>query len=261
MELGLNGKIALVTGSSRGIGRGVAEALAAEGCDLMLTGRDEAALAEAANAIRAKGRRAATSTLDLREPGAPEKLIVDVCREFGGLDILVNNAGTTKRGDFLELTDADWQDGYALKFFAHMRLARAAWPLLKERRGSLVSIGGTGGRKPTAQFTIGSSVNAAVAAFTKCLADRGKTDGVHVNCIHPGVVETDRTRRRIKAEMDRTGRTETEIREDIAREFNNVIRFGRVEDVGSLVTFIVSSRATWLHGTTIDLDGGEIPVL
>ena len=197
----------------------------------------------------------------MREPGATEKLIDHVTREFGGLDILVNNAGATKRGDFLELTDADWQDGYALKFFAHMRLARAAWPLLKARHGSLVSIGGTGGRKPTAQFTIGSSVNAAVAAFTKCLADRGKTDGVHVNCIHPSVVETDRTRRRIKAEIERTGRSEKDIRDDIIREFNNTIRFGTVEDVGNLVTFIVSSRASWLHGTTIDLDGGEIPVL
>ena len=261
MELGLNGKIALVTGSSRGIGRGIAEALAAEGCDLMLTGRDEKALEEAAGAIRAKGRRAATSTLDLREPGTTEKLVAHVTREFGGLDILVNNAGATKRGDFLELTDADWQDGYALKFFAHMRLARAAWPLLKARHGSLVSIGGTGGRKPTAQFTIGSSVNAAVAAFTKCLADRGKADGVQVNCIHPSVVETDRTRRRIKAEIERTGRSEKDIRDDIIREFNNTIRFGTVEDVGNLVTFIVSSRASWLHGTTIDLDGGEIPVL
>jgi 3-oxoacyl-[acyl-carrier protein] reductase len=261
MELGLKGKIALVTGSSRGIGRGVAETLAAEGCEVMLTGRDEKALDAAASAISAKGSRAAMSTLDLREQGAAEKLIDGVRREFGGLDILVNNAGTTKRGDFLELTDADWQDGYALKFFAHMRLARAAWPLLKERRGALVSIGGTGGRKPTAQFTIGSSVNAAVAAFTKCLADRGKADGIHVNCIHPGVVETDRTRRRIKAEMERSGRPEQDIRDDIKREFNNTIRFGTVEDVGNLVTFIVSSRATWLHGATIDLDGGEIPVL
>ncbi len=260
MELGLKNKIALVTGSSRGIGRGIAEALAAEGCDVMLTGRDEKALDEAAIAIRAKGRRAATSTLDLREHDTTEKLIDLVRHEFGGLDILVNNAGTTKRGDFLELTDADWQDGYALKFFAHMRLARAAWPLLKERHGSLISIGGTGGRKPTAQFTIGSSVNAAVAAFTKCLADRGKTDGVQVNCIHPSVVETDRTRRRIKAEIERSGRPEQDIRDEIAREFNT-IRFGTVEDVGNLVTFIVSSRATWLHGATIDLDGGEIPVL
>src|SRR5271157_5422897 len=108
MELGLKGKIALVTGSSRGIGRGVAETLAAEGCDVMLTGRDEKALDAAASAISAKGSRAAMSTLDLREQSAAEKLIDEVRREFGGLDILVNNAGTTRRGDFLELTDADW---------------------------------------------------------------------------------------------------------------------------------------------------------
>ena len=261
MELGLKGKIALVTGSSRGIGRGIAMALAAEGCDLMLTGRDSAVLDETSRTISAKGRRAAVSAQDLRQRDAAATLIEQVKREFGGLDILINNAGATKRGDFLDLTDADWEDGYALKFFAHVRLARTAWPLLKERRGSLVSIGGTGGRKPTAQFTIGSSVNAAVAAFTKCLADRGKTDGVQVNCVHPSVVETDRTRRRIRAEIERTGKTEEAVRKDILQDFNNTIRFGTVEDVGDLVTFIVSSRATWLHGATIDLDGGEIPVL
>jgi len=205
MEFGLKGKAALVTGSSRGIGRGVALALAAEGCDVMLTGRDKAALDETAAAIRGKGGRTAIAVLDLREADAPAKLVKEVKRAFGGLDILINNAGATKRGDFLELTDADWQDGYALKFFAHMRLARAAWPLLKARRGSLIAIGGTGGRKPTAEFTIGSSVNAAVAAFSKCLADRGKEEGVQVNCIHPSMVETDRLWRRIKAEMERTG--------------------------------------------------------
>jgi 3-oxoacyl-[acyl-carrier protein] reductase len=260
MELGLKDKIALVTGSSRGIGRGIATTLAAEGCDVMLTGRDQTALEEAAAEIRSKGRRAATSVLDLREKDAAEKLIQQVKREFGTLDILVNNAGATKRGDFLALTDADWEDGYALKFFGHMRLARAAWPLLKERHGSMITIGGTGARRPTAQFTIGSSVNAAAAAFTKCLADRGKTDGVQVNCIHPSVVETDRTRRRIKAEIERTGKSEKDIRGEILHEFNT-IRFGTIEDVGNLVTFIVSSRASWLQGATIDLDGGEIPVL
>ena len=260
MELGLKDKIALVTGSSRGIGRGTALALAAEGCDLMLTGRDAAALDDVAKAIRAKGRRAASAVLDLREPDAAEKLIGQVRREFGGLDILFNNAGTTKRGDFFALPDSDWQDGFALKFFAHVRLARAAWPLLKERRGSLVSIGGTSGRKPHAEFTIGSSVNAAVAAFTKCLADRGKEDGVHVNCIHPSLVETERQWHRIRAEVERTGLSEQKIREQMCRE-TGIIRYGTVEDVADLVTFIVSSRATWLHGTTIDLDGGEIPVL
>jgi 3-oxoacyl-[acyl-carrier protein] reductase len=260
MELGLKGKVALVTGSSRGIGRGVALALAAAGCDLMLTGRDAAALDEGAQAIRAKGHRAAIAALDLRQTDAAKTLIEKVKREFGGLDILVNNAGATKRGDFLDLTDADWEDGYALKFFAHVRLARAAWPLLKERRGSLVSIGGTGGRKPTAEFTIGSSVNAAVAAFSKCLADRGKEDGVQVNCIHPSMVETDRLWRRIKAEMERTGWPEERARKEMCRGFG-ITRFGTVEDVADFIAFMVSSRATWLHGATIDLDGGEIPVL
>src|ERR1700680_2198891 len=147
MELGLKGKIALVTGSSRGIGRAIALALAAEGCDVMLTGRDEKALDEVAAAIRKQGRRTAAAVIDLRGKGAPEKLIDQVRRELGGLDILVNNAGATKRGDFLDLTDADWEDGYALKFFAHVRLTRAAWPLLKERRGSIRAIGGTRGRQ------------------------------------------------------------------------------------------------------------------
>src|SRR5215510_9097898 len=142
MELGLKGKVALATGSSRGIGRGVALALAEAGCDLLLTGRDARALEEVAQSIRGKGRKVAVSALDLRDPGAAETLVEAVRREFGGLDILINNAGATKRGDFLALTDTDWEDGYALKFFAHVRLARVAWPLLKERRGALVAIGG-----------------------------------------------------------------------------------------------------------------------
>jgi 3-oxoacyl-[acyl-carrier protein] reductase len=260
MQLGLQGKIALVTGSSRGIGRGVALALAGEGCDLMLTGRDGPALEEVAAAIRAKGRRAAVAVLDLREKDASDKLVAATRKEFGGLDILMNNAGATKRGDFFALTDADWEDGYALKFFAHVRLARAAWPLLKERKGCLIAMGGTSGRKPEKSFTIGSSVNAAVAAFAKCLADLGKQDGVRVNCIHPSLVETDRQWRRIRAEVTRTGASEVAVREQFCRE-TGFIRFGTVEDVADLVTFIVSGRASWLHGATIDIDGGEVPVL
>jgi 3-oxoacyl-[acyl-carrier protein] reductase len=260
MELGLKGKVALVTGSSRGIGRGVAMGLAAEGCDVTLTGRDEKALQDVAAEIKKLGRRTAVATIDLREKNAPAKVVEQTKRELGGLDIVVSNAGATKRGDFLELTDDDWDDGYALKFFAHMRLARAAWPILKERRGSLITIGGTGGRKPTEEFTIGSSVNAAIAAFSKCLADRGKRDGVQVNCIHPSMVETDRLWKRIKDEMARTGWPEQKAREEMCKGFG-ITRFGKVEDVADLISFLVSSRGTWMHGSTIDLDGGEIPTI
>jgi len=260
MELGLSGKVALVTGASRGIGRAIALNFAAEGCDLVITGRDQAALDEVAGVIRGKGRKAAIAVVDLRKEGAEKTLIDTVRREFGHLDILVNNAGATRRGSFFELTDADWQDGYALKFFGHMRVVRLAWPLLKERKGSFVSIGGTSGRKPEAEFTIGSSVNAAVAAFTKCLADLGKTDGVQVNCVHPSLVETERQWKRIRAEVAETGETEDRVRERFVKKMG-FIRYGKVEDVADLITFLVSARATWMHGATIDLDGGELGVL
>jgi len=260
MELGLGGKAALVTGASRGIGRAIATSFAAEGCDLLLTGRDGAALEEVAAEIRAKGRKAAVRAMDLRDETAPATLAATAKAEFGGLDILVNNAGATQRGSFFELTDAQWQDGYSLKFFAHVRLARAIWPLLKERKGSLVSIGGTSGRKPEAEFTIGSSVNAAVAAFTKCLADIGKEDGVQVNCVHPSLVETERQWKRIRAEVAQTGETEDAVRARFVKRMG-FIRYGKVEDVADFVTFLVSERATWMHGATIDLDGGELGVL
>ena len=260
MDLGLTGKVALVTGSSRGIGRGVALTLAQEGCDVMLTGRDEAALREAAADVKKRGRTAKYQALDLRDEKAATTLVAAVQQSFGRLDILVNNAGTTRRGDFLALADADWMDGYALKFFAHVRLSRAAWPLLREAHGSIVTIAGTSGRLPIAAFTIGSSVNAACAAFAKALADLGKTDHVQVNTINPSYVETERLWRRIKADVERTGKSEAEVRE-WHRQDINVTRFGTPEDIADLIAFIVSRRGRWLHGATIDMDGGEVPTL
>jgi 3-oxoacyl-[acyl-carrier protein] reductase len=258
MELALKGKVALVTGASRGIGRGIAEALAAEGCDLVLTGRDEAALKEVAGRIAEKGRKAETAVLDLRIEGAEKPLVETAKRAFGRLDILVNNAGATKRGDFFtELSNADWADGFALKFFAHVRLTREAWAMLKAQHGSMVTIAGIGGKEPEAPFTIGSSVNAACVAFTKAMADIGKSDGVQVNSINPGRVETERLWRRFRAAMQSTGQDEAAVREGYRQEFG-ISRFGTVEDLGSLVAFLVSPRGRWLHGSTIDIDGGEV---
>ncbi|AMN40149.1 SDR family oxidoreductase [Rhodoplanes sp. Z2-YC6860] len=257
MDLKLKDKVALVTGASRGIGEGIALSLADEGCDLMLTGRDETALAGVASAVAKRGRKVAISILDLRTPGAEKPLVEAVRREFGRLDVLVNNAGATQRGDFFKLTDADWADGFALKFFAHVRLTREAWPLLKAQKGAMVTIAGIGGKEPEAPFTIGSSVNAACVAFSKAMADIGKSDGVQVNSINPGRVETDRLWRRFRSTMESTGKDEAAVREEYRQEFN-ISRFGKVEDLGSFIAFLVSPHGRWVHGATIDIDGGEV---
>ncbi|HEX4191962.1 MAG TPA: SDR family oxidoreductase [Stellaceae bacterium] len=260
MDLGLAGKVALVTGSSRGIGRAIAELLAGEGCAIMLTGRDEAALAAAQHAIVGKGGKVKSQRAELREPAVPAALVDAVKRDFGRLDIVVHNAGATKRGDFLALTDEDWADGFALKFFAHMRLARAAWPLLKETSGAVLAIGGNGAAKPTADFTIGSSVNAAVAAFHKALSDIGKRDGIQVNTIHPGHVDTDRMRRQMDLRIKKSGRDMASEIEAYRKELN-VPRIGVPDDVAAMAAFILSPRGRWLHGATVILDGGEIEML
>jgi 3-oxoacyl-[acyl-carrier protein] reductase len=260
MQLGLAGKVALVTGSSRGIGRGIALSLAEEGVRLMLTGRDRGALEEVAGAVRTCGAEARFHAGDLREPAEVERLLAAVRAGFGTLDILVNNAGATKRGDFFALSDADWQDGYALKFFAHVRLARAAWPLLRASGGSVLAIIGVGGRTPTADFTIGSAVNASCMAFAKALADIGKRDGVQVNAINPGHVETERFRRRLDELMTTTRLDEPAAREHY-REMLAITRIGQPADIGALSTFVVSPRGRWLHGALIDMDGGQTVTL
>ena len=257
MDLGLTGKVALVTGSSRGIGRGIAEALAAEGCDLVLHGRDQAALAEVAAEIKKRGRKAYVEVNDLSKDGSHQALVAATKKAFGKLDILVNNAGATKRGDFRQLTDADWKDGFELKFFSHVRLAREAWPLLAASKGSVITIAGIGGKEPEAEFGIGSSVNAACVAWTKALADVGKKEGVQVNAIHPGRVETERLWRRIRERVKTSGLEEAKVRAEFQEEFG-ITRFGTVGDIASLIAFIVSPHGRWLHGATIDMDGGEV---
>ena len=257
MELALRGKVALITGASRGIGQGIALGFAKEGCDLLLTARDAKALEETAAQVRTKGCRAAVLALDLTAEGSAQTLADAARREFGLLNILINNAGATKRGDFLALTNADWHDGFALKFFAHVRMTRAAWPMLKATGGSLITIAGIGGKEPEAEFAIGSSVNGACVSFSKALADLGKKDGVQVNAVNPGRVETERLWLRLRGEMQSSGRDEKSVREEFRRKFN-ISRFGTVDDLAGLIAFIVSPRGRWLHGTTIDMDGGEV---
>ena len=260
MNSELKGKVALVTGASRGIGKSIALELAAAGCDLLLTARDRAALDGVAAIVGATGRRSEIHAADLRSEGEPARLASLARERFGRLDILVNNAGASRRGSFFEQTEAEWQDGFALKFFAQVRLCRAAWPLLKAAQGSVVAIGGVGARAPVADYMIGSSVIGAQNAFMKALADLGKHDGVQVNSVHPGSVETDRFRGRLDKVMKRTGLDEAAAIEHHRKELD-ITRFGRPEDIAGLVGFIVSPRGRWLHGTGIDMDGGQVEPL
>lgn len=256
----LAGKVAIVTGASRGIGRAIAIQLARKGAGIVLAGRDEALLSEVVRLILGFGGSAISVSLDLRVPESSRLLVDEAVSAFGRIDILVNNAGATKRGEFIDLTDEDWADGYALKLFGAVRLSRLAWPELKKNGGSVINIAGVGGRTPGPQFTIGGSVNAALLSFTKALADVGVRDGVQVNAINPGSVRTDRLARRFTEEAAKEG---VDV-ETVARNFirtAHIRRIGEPHDIAALVGFILSPAGSLLQGALIDMDGGQTKTL
>jgi NAD(P)-dependent dehydrogenase (short-subunit alcohol dehydrogenase family) len=252
----LEGKIAIVTGASRGIGRAIALRLAQDGATIVLASRTEADLNGVASEIRSGGGSATCVPGDLRDAGAPAALVKASVNAHDAIDIVVNNAGATKRGDFFELTEADWADGFALKFLCMVRLTRAAWPHLKARRGSVLNIIGAGGRTPGAEFTIGGSVNGACLSFTKAVADIGIRDGVQVNAINPGRIRTDRFQQTLAEEAAHHGGDLNAALQAIVRK-SNIVRLGEPEDVANLAAWTVSPQSRYLQGALIDLDGGQ----
>jgi 3-oxoacyl-[acyl-carrier protein] reductase len=254
------GRTAIITGASRGIGRAIAIRLAADGVRTLLSGRDADALAAVRQTIEARGGRADVLPLDLRLSDAPARLAGFAMEQTGRIDIVVNNAGATKRGDFLQLTDEEWTDGFALKFFGSVRLTRAAWPHLRASGGAVVFISGIGGRTPGAEFTIGGSVNAALLSLTKALADAGIRDGVRVNAVNPGTIRTQRFQSRLETLAAGSGLDLAAAEREFIRTAG-INRIGEPEDVASLVAFVVSPENTLLHGAVIDLDGGATKTL
>lgn len=260
METRLKGKTAIVTGANRGIGRAIAVRLAREGAQVVLCARDVNLLQDAVKDIEAGGGHASSLAVDLRLTDSAARVVEFTLQTYGRIDILVNNAGATKRGDFLELTDEDWADGFALKFFGAMRLTRAAWPHLKTQAGSLLNISGVGGRMPGSLFTIGGSVNAALLSFTKAMADIGIRDGVQVNAVNPGSIRTERYRRMLEATAKQQG-TDVETAERKLIESARTVRVGEPEDIAALVAFAVSPEGRFLQGALIDMDGGATKVI
>ena len=229
--------------------------MANEGAQTVLGARDSKALGSAVRQITESGGQVASLPLDLRIPDAPRRLAEFALKTFGKIDIVVNNAGATKRGEFEDLTEEDWADGFALKFLGAVRLTRAAWPHLKATSGSLINISGAGGRTPEAQFTIGGSVNAALISFTKAMAAAGIRDGVQVNVINPGTIRTDRYQKRLVAFAAERGMDTATAEREFVRE-HNTTRIGEPEDIAAMVAFVARPEARFLHGAMIDMDGG-----
>lgn len=257
MDLDLKDKVAVITGASQGIGAGIAGVLAEEGCDVFLVARNGANLEKVAGDIKARtGRRTGTHAADLVDLNAPAAAVAAAIHAFGRIDILVNNAGATKRGNFFDLTDEDWSSGFGLKFFAAMRMTRNAWPHLRQAKGSIVNIIGIGSRTAAAEFTIGGSVNSALVNFTKATGAIGRKEGVRVNAINPGHIQTGRLEGRVKTAMAKTNASREETIEAMIAELG-INRFGQPEEIGRLVAFLCSPKADFIQSTVIDMDGGE----
>ncbi len=161
---------------------------------------------------------------------------------------------------FLQLTDDDWQDGFALKFYGAIRCSRAAWPHLMAGKGTIVNIVGVGGRTGSAEFAIGGAVNAALLNLTKVLADRGVRDAVRVNVINPGAIATDRLKTRIRTLANARSISLDEAAAQMARDLG-VDRFGEPEEIASAVAFLASPAAGYCKGTILDIDGGQTRTL
>lgn len=252
------GKVVVVSGGSRGIGRAIALAFARESAQIVLAAANAANLAAAAKLVAAAGPEPMTIAADLRTLAGCESVSAEVNKRFGRCDVLINNAGATKGGKFLEQPDDAWSDGFALKFHAAVRLTRLFWPLLKAAHGNIVNIIGGAARTPGPDFLIGGAVNAAMGNFAKGLTAMGNRDDININVIHPGQTQTDRVEQLFAQFAKAQNKTVEQVREESLVK-RGLRRIGQPEDVAELALFLCSPRARHIHGTAIAVDGGGTP--
>lgn len=244
---------AIVTGASSGIGEAIARRLAADGAQVLLVARSPERLQAVAEAIRAKGGVAHPCAVDLASANAAERVVSAAKVAMGGIDLLVNCASLTHNADFFTVTDEQWDDAFAVKVMAAIRLCRTAWPELRAHGGSIVNIGGIGARTPKPFSAVTAATSSSLLAITKLLADAGVADGVQVNAINPGVIRTPRIERTL-GQGDAADAIAASL-DSLAQSLGSR-RAGTPEDVAELVAYIVSPAGDLLQGAIIDLDGG-----
>lgn len=257
MELGLRGKTAVVTGASKGIGRAIARALAAEGVDLAICSRTKEDIERAAAEIAdATGVAIHPLAADLSRASEVQRFATFAMERLGRVDILVNNAGAIPPGSIDSLDDATWQAAYDLKLWGYIRMARALLPQMRERgAGVVLNIIGNAGRQPTAGYIAGGAANAALMNFTKGLAFGEGPRGIRVNAINPGPIQTERYTMLATARAREAGISV----EEALREAGRGIPLGRIglpEEVAAAAVFLVSDAASFIHGAIIPVEGG-----
>ena len=259
MDLGLEGKIAIVTGGSKGIGRATALALAQEGVDVAICARGVEELEDSAADIRARtGRRALAVRADTGEPTDIQNLVAATVGELGGVDILINNAVNSTAAPFMELADADWLNHINVKIMGYVRCAREVIPHMRQRGGGrIINIGGMAARYSNPLTNSNGVTNASVSNIAKNLADQVAGDGILVNCIHPGTTRTPRQAMLLERQARDANIT---VEQAEARAVAN-IPIGRMvepEDIADLILFMVSDRAGAITGQTIAVEGGAV---
>ena len=261
MDLGLNGKTAIVTGASKGIGREIALELGDEGADLVVNARGRDALEAVAGELRARGRRAESVAADVTTAAGAVAIIDAVRSRFGRLDVLVNNAGKGSPKRMLDLTDDDWHASLELNFMSAVRLSLAAVPLMQAQGGGrIINISSRVGRQPDPYFAPYAAAKAALINFTKSLANAFSKDGILSNCIVPGLIRTDAVEEAAAKSAAATGKTVDEVfAATLAKRPIPAGRLGEPRDVAGLVVFLAGPRASWITGSTFTVDGGIVP--
>jgi NAD(P)-dependent dehydrogenase (short-subunit alcohol dehydrogenase family) len=255
MELGLEGKVAIVTGGSKGIGRASALAFLNEGASVLICARGRQGLDDTvAAAGHAARERIDAIAADLMQAAAIKQVVARCVERFGRIDILVNNAGSARPGDFLQLTDEAWIDDWTLKFFGYVRMAREVLPhMQRQGSGVIINIIGTGGLNPAGNYMIGGAANAALNHFSKALADAAAKYGVRAVGINPGPILTERLlKMRGALAPGAAGQPDDEA----FRRMTPLGRIGKPEEVADLVLFLASDRGSFIHGANISIDGG-----
>ncbi len=253
MDLELAGKTTLITGASKGIGRAVAEILAAEGCNLHLAARTEADLAALRDDLNSRTDAQVTiHPVDLSTDAGVQALV----ESAGNIDILVNNAGAIPAGDLARLDVGTIKDAWDLKVFGFVGLTKAIYPQMCERgSGVIVNIIGMAGERPRSGYIAGAMGNAALMALTRALGSESVDHGVRVVGINPGPIETERLVTQAKTTADMNWGDESRWRETMKGLPGD--RAGTADEIGWIAAFLASPRASWLSGTVIMADGGQ----